>query len=102
MPTEWQKMHARHVADQLREAQERAKAKAEREEIEAYRPPPPLCIWCSKPWSEEMVQVLIRSEIEEGYYGGVDSCDTTVNIDVVCDGCDRLVYRKEVTKDSRP
>lgn len=106
MPTEWQKMHARHVADQAQEALE--KAKAEREAIEAELSAeeaaalhPPLCIWCSKPWSDDMVKVLASSEIEYGYYGDVDAVNTTINIDVVCDGCHRLVYRKEVTKDTR-
>lgn len=60
-------------------------------------PPPPLCVFCNAPWTDEMVKVLAQSEIEWGYYPGeAYGVDITVNIDVTCSSCNRLVYRKEV------
>ncbi len=59
--------------------------------------PTPLCVWCSAPWTDDMLKVLSRAEVESVYYEGdwsVDGCD--VKIDVTCSTCNRLVYRKEV------
>ena len=59
-------------------------------------PPPPLCVFCSAPWTDEMVKVFATAELEHGYYEGdvyLDSIDTV--IDVTCSSCNRLVYRKE-------
>lgn len=65
-------------------------------------PPPPLCVFCSAPWTDDMVKVLAQSEIEHGYYAGeIDGVQTTINIDVECASCKRLVYRKECVVDSR-
>lgn len=50
----------------------------------------PLCPFCSKPWSAAMMHTS-----EEGY--SYESCgEQTVTLDIVCDGCERLIYRKEV------
>ncbi len=58
--------------------------------------PKPLCVFCSAPWTDEMVQVLAEAEINWGYYPGDGSVDEIeVKIDVVCSSCKRLVYRKE-------
>ena len=68
---------------------------------EAASPPPPLCVWCSAPWTDDMVKVLAASEVQAGYYeGDIDSVDTVVNIDVTCSSCNRLVYRKECRGDT--
>lgn len=58
--------------------------------------PPPLCVWCSAPWTDDMLKVSSQAEMETGYYDDkwVESIDTT--IDVTCSTCKRLVYRKEV------
>jgi hypothetical protein len=59
-------------------------------------PPPPLCVYCNAPWTDAMVKVLAETEVETGYYRGeIDGVETTINIDVTCSTCNRLVYRKE-------
>ncbi len=61
--------------------------------------PPPLCVWCNAPWTDEMLQVSATADMYHGYYEGdisVESIDATV--DVVCSTCNRLVYRKELRK----
>lgn len=64
----------------------------------ADSPPPPLCVFCSAPWTDDMVKVLAEAEMEHGYYGDsyVDYIDVVV--DVTCSTCRRLVYRKEVRR----
>lgn len=59
-------------------------------------PPPPLCVWCSAPWTNEMLKVSSMAELESGYYGDsyLESIATT--IDIKCSSCKRLVYRKEI------
>lgn len=59
-------------------------------------PPPPLCVFCSAPWTDDMMKVFASAELEHGYYDDVwvDFIDLTV--DVTCSSCKRLVYRKEV------
>ena len=60
-------------------------------------PPPPLCVFCSAPWTDDMLKVFAEAELEHGYYEGdvsVESIDAM--IDVTCSTCKRLVYRKEV------
>lgn len=55
---------------------------------------PPLCPFCSAPWTEDMVKVLNVSASE-----GCDSCgfDAVVSatVDITCESCGRLIYRKE-------
>lgn len=59
--------------------------------------PPPLCVWCSAPWTDEMMKVTAEAEMEDGYYGdSYLSGNGVVNIDITCSSCKRLVYRKEV------
>ena len=57
--------------------------------------PPPLCVWCSAPWTEDMMAVYACADVEEGYYGGVDRVAATVIIEVTCSSCKRVVYQKE-------
>ena len=54
----------------------------------------PLCPFCSKPWSAHMMDQAVEASAEEGYYGGIESISAV--IDIHCDGCARLIYRKEV------
>ncbi len=70
-------------------------AKKRAKKIDAA-PSPPLCVWCSAPWTDDMLQVSAHAEMYHGYYGdsSVERIDTTV--DVVCSTCNRLVYRKEL------
>jgi formate-dependent nitrite reductase cytochrome c552 subunit len=59
--------------------------------------PPPLCVWCSAPWCDEMVKAQADVEVEDGYYQGeyyVRSAD--IVLDITCSTCKRLVYRKEI------
>lgn len=65
------------------------------------RPPPPLCVFCNAPWTDEMLKVYAKGDFDFGYYPGefeVDGYDVT--IDVTCSSCNRLVYRKEVRQDN--
>lgn len=53
-------------------------------------PTPPACVFCSAPWTPEMVELVELS-------GYCPSCaDGERVIDVFCSACTRLVYRKEV------
>jgi hypothetical protein len=62
------------------------------------KPPPPLCVWCSAPWDDDMVKVFASTKVEQGWYGELEGVDLYVNIDVTCSKCKRLVYRKEVSR----
>lgn len=56
----------------------------------------PICVFCNAPWTDDMVKVYAKAELEYGYYPGdvtLDHVDTTV--DVTCTSCQRLIYRKE-------
>lgn len=62
--------------------------------------PPPLCVFCNAPWTDDMLKVYAKGDFDFGYYPGefeVDGYDVT--IDVTCSTCKRLVYRKEVRQD---
>ena len=59
--------------------------------------PPPLCVFCNAPWTDDMVKVYTKGDFDFGFYPGefsVNGYDTT--IDVTCSSCKRLVYQKEV------
>ena len=55
----------------------------------------PICVFCNAPWTGAMIKVLAESEVIDGYYGDVEGVDTTATIDITCDNCKRLIYRKE-------
>lgn len=66
---------------------------------ENEKPPPPLCVYCSAPWTDDMLNVSAEADMDWGYYPGEASVDSVdVNIDVTCSTCKRLVYRKEIRK----
>jgi hypothetical protein len=73
---------------------------AENIDVDANRrskPPPPLCVYCSAPWTDDMLKVYATADMDFGYYPGDFSIDgVDVVIDVTCSSCGRLVYRKEV------
>lgn len=56
----------------------------------------PICGFCNAPWTDDMIDVLTRAELEYGYYGSASVSEVVVNIDVTCKACERLIYRKEV------
>lgn len=61
--------------------------------------PPPLCVFCSAPWTDDMLHIYASADIELGYYEGeIDGVTTDIKIDVTCSSCDRLVYRKEIRR----
>lgn len=64
---------------------------------EATNPPPPLCVWCNAPWTDDMMKVYAEADYTCGEYGGVDGIE--VVIDVTCGACNRLVYRKHVQQE---
>lgn len=65
-------------------------------EVEGFVFKPPLCVFCSAPWTDDMINVSTEAEMETGYYGDsyVSSIDAV--IDIKCSSCQRLVYRKEI------
>lgn len=66
------------------------------------RIPPPLCVFCSAPWTDDMVKVLASAEEYSGYYAGDHRIEAIeVKIDATCSSCGRLVYRKEI-RDTAP
>jgi leucyl-tRNA synthetase len=63
----------------------------------------PICVFCNAPWTNEMIQVLNKTEVERGYYeGDIHGVDTHTKIDITCASCKRLIYRKEVVRRTGP
>ena len=61
--------------------------------------PKPLCVFCSAPWTDDMVKISAQAEIEWGYYPDDGSIqEIEVKVDIVCSSCGKLVYRKECTQ----
>lgn len=57
-------------------------------------PPPPLCVFCNAPWTDDMMKAYAEADVSFGDYGSVDGIEIT--IDVTCSTCKRLVYRKHI------
>lgn len=59
----------------------------------------PLCVFCSAPWTDEMIRVydIDASHGEGSYDFGPENQRATV--DIACEGCKRLIYRKEFRGD---
>ena len=54
----------------------------------------PLCPFCSRAWSARMMEMFAEASALSGYYGEPSGVELV--IDISCDSCDRLIYRKEV------
>lgn len=66
-------------------------------EVDGFAFKPPLCVFCSAPWTAEMVKVSAEVELENGYYGDTYlSGEGIAHVDITCSSCKRLVYRKEI------
>ena len=77
------------------------KKKPKEERLDGFAPGArPLCVFCSVPWTDDMLAVMAKTEVEEGYYGGIDAVNTWVDIDIDCASCGRLIYRKQVWGDT--
>lgn len=71
------------------------------EEIDGFAPGArPLCVYCSKPWTDDMIRVMNKTSLEHGYYGDVDNVQTYTHIDINCSSCKRPIYRKEVVAET--
>lgn len=66
-------------------------------EIDGFVFKPPLCVFCSAPWTADMIKVEAEVGLETGYYGDtyLDGEGVAV-VDITCSSCKRLVYRKEI------
>jgi hypothetical protein len=51
----------------------------------------PLCPFCSKPWTGRMMDL----EYGAAQYYESCGCESYGTLDITCDGCNRLIYRKE-------
>lgn len=57
----------------------------------------PICVFCSAPWTDDMLALMAQTEHEMGYYGdSVQNIEVWVDIDITCSSCGRLIYRKQV------
>lgn len=52
---------------------------------------PPLCPFCSAPWTEDMIE--LEGGASEQYESVGPECYGAVKI--TCEACDRLIYEKE-------
>lgn len=54
----------------------------------------PICVFCSSPWTDDMIEVLDVSAS-----GGCETCGYGASVygsvQIVCRSCDRLIYRKD-------
>jgi hypothetical protein len=72
---------------------------AENDDIDGFAPGArPLCVFCSSPWTDDMIKTLHSTEVETGYYGTLEGVDLEELIDITCTSCNRLIYRKEIRK----
>jgi len=60
--------------------------------------PPPLCVFCSTPWTDDMLEVFAKTELDHGFYPDDHArvVDADVSIKVTCSTCKRVVYVKEI------
>jgi hypothetical protein len=59
----------------------------------------PICVFCNAPWTDGMIQIYAQVELEDGYYGETYlSGDADAEIDITCESCKRLIYRKEIRR----
>lgn len=65
-------------------------------EVDGFVFQPPLCVFCSAPWTEDMMKISAEVETENGYYGDVSMVAAFACVDITCSTCKRLVYRKEI------
>lgn len=74
----------------------------EKEKVDGFAPGArPLCVFCSAPWTDDMIKTLHQTEVEHGWYPGeIYGVELRELIDITCANCKRLIYRKEVVKNT--
>jgi hypothetical protein len=67
--------------------------------VSEQKPPPPLCVFCNAPWTDDMVKIFAQASMYHGYYeGDIWVEGIAASLDVTCGSCGRLVYRKELSE----
>lgn len=63
----------------------------------------PKCVFCSSPWTDDMIVLLHDTEVERGWYDGdIDGVRVRALMDINCSSCKRLIYQKEIVKTTSP
>lgn len=61
----------------------------------------PICVFCNAPWTSGMMAIYAEAEEEGDYYGGSYVVGVECCIDITCENCERLIYRKEYSVRNR-
>lgn len=59
-----------------------------------------LCAYCWAKRSGKMMTQMTDYELEWGYYEDVEWVESTIMVDIYCEECKKLLYRKEIINKS--